>query len=126
MKILYVTSEASPFAASGGLGDVMGALPPVIASSREDITCEVILPLYKGIRAEYREKMEIAESDERNSFIRLKAWAWTGSLQILILATAVIVLKIMGLDLWSLAASYGVCLILILYYVTWFVLRKKY
>ena len=27
MKILYVTSEASPYAASGGLGDVMGALP---------------------------------------------------------------------------------------------------
>lgn len=75
---------------------------------------------------EYREKMEIAESDERNSFIRLKAWAWTGYLQILILGTAVIVLKIMGLDLWSSAASYGVCLILILYYVTWFVLRKKY
>ena len=76
--------------------------------------------------AAYREKLEIAESDERNSYIRLKAWAWTGYLQIIILGVAVIMLKIMGLDMWSLAASYGVCLILILYYVTWFVLRKKY
>lgn len=57
MKILYVTSEASPFAASGGLGDVMGALPPQIASKRSDIACEVILPLYKSVKKEYREKM---------------------------------------------------------------------
>ena len=74
----------------------------------------------------YREKVEIAESDERNSFIRLKAWAWTGYLLILILGIAVIVLKIIGLDMWSLAASYGVCLTLILYYVSYFVLSKKY
>ena len=58
MKILYVASEASPFAASGGLGDVMGALPPVIASAREDVSCEVILPLYKSIKEEYRKKMQ--------------------------------------------------------------------
>ena len=32
MKILYVTSEANPFAASGGLGDVMGALPSAVAA----------------------------------------------------------------------------------------------
>ena len=74
----------------------------------------------------YREKVEIAESDERNSFIRLKAWAWTGYLLILILGVAVIVLKILGLDMWSLAASYGVCLTLILYYVSYFVLSQKY
>ena len=76
--------------------------------------------------AAYREKLEIAESDERNSYIRLKAWAWTGYLQIMILGVAVIMLKIMGLDMWSLAASYGVCLTLILYYISYFVLRKKY
>lgn len=27
MKILYVASEARPFVKTGGLGDVMGALP---------------------------------------------------------------------------------------------------
>ncbi len=57
MKILYVTSEASPFAASGGLGDVMGALPPVIAASREDMCCEVIMPFYKSIKEQYRKDM---------------------------------------------------------------------
>ncbi|MBP3592225.1 MAG: glycogen synthase [Clostridia bacterium] len=58
MKILYVTSEASPFAASGGLGDVMGALPPVIASAREDVSCDVILPLYKSVKEQYRKDMK--------------------------------------------------------------------
>ena len=30
MKVLYVTSEALPYAASGGLGDVAGSLPQAI------------------------------------------------------------------------------------------------
>ncbi len=58
MKVLYVTSEASPFAASGGLGDVMGALPPVIASARKDVSCDVILPLYKSVKEQYRKDMK--------------------------------------------------------------------
>ncbi len=58
MKILYVTSEANPFAASGGLGDVMGALPAAVAAM-EGNECEVILPLYDNLKAQYREKLEL-------------------------------------------------------------------
>lgn len=57
MKILYVTSEANPYLASGGLGDVMGALPKAVAEL-PDVTPEVIMPLYNTIKPEYREKME--------------------------------------------------------------------
>ncbi len=57
MKILYVTSEAGPFAASGGLGDVMGALPGAVASEGHE--CEVILPLYDTMKEEYRCKMQL-------------------------------------------------------------------
>ena len=56
MKILYVTSEANPFAASGGLGDVMGALPAAVAAEGHE--CGVILPLYDTMKAEYRQKLE--------------------------------------------------------------------
>ena len=56
MKVLYVTSEANPFAASGGLGDVMGALPGAI--SDEGVEAEVILPLYNNVKGEYKEKFE--------------------------------------------------------------------
>ena len=58
MKILYVTSEANPFAASGGLGDVMGALPASVAEV-EGNECQVILPLYDSFKPEYREKLEL-------------------------------------------------------------------
>ena len=57
MKILYVASEVAPYAASGGLGDVMGALPKTIAKENKDASVSVILPLYDTVKAEYREKM---------------------------------------------------------------------
>ncbi len=56
MKILYVTSEANPFAASGGLGDVMGALP--VSVSEEGIEASVIMPLYDTMKEEHRCKLE--------------------------------------------------------------------
>ncbi len=56
MKILYVTSEANPFAASGGLGDVMGALPCAVAEQGNQ--CEVIMPLYDTMKQQYRERLE--------------------------------------------------------------------
>ncbi len=49
MKILYATSEAAPFIKSGGLGDVMGALPPEIAG-QEDVEVAVVLPFYASIK----------------------------------------------------------------------------
>ncbi len=57
MKILYVTSEAAPYAASGGLGDVMGALPKT-AKELHDGEVSVIMPLYSTIKKEHREKFE--------------------------------------------------------------------
>lgn len=74
----------------------------------------------------YREKVEVETTDERNRFLRNKAWAWAGYLFILITAVAVIVLRLLGQDLLSMAASFAVCLMLILYWGSFFVLRKKY
>ena len=51
MKILYVASEALPFAASGGLGDVMGSLPSAVSSCLgEGSDVRVIMPMYKSVR----------------------------------------------------------------------------
>ena len=76
--------------------------------------------------ADYREKVETEIKDERNSFLRTKAWAWAGYLFILIAAVATIVLKVMGQDLLSMAASWAVCLLLVLYWVSYLILRRKY
>ena len=74
----------------------------------------------------YREKVETELSDERNHFLRNKAWAWAGYLFVLIAGTAVIVLKIMGQELFSYAASMAVCLILVLFWGSYQILKRKY
>ena len=55
MRILYAASEAAPFAKSGGLADVAGALPKALAGNGHDV--RVILPLYEGIGEEWRSQM---------------------------------------------------------------------
>ena len=58
-NILFVTSEAVPFAHTGGLGEVASALPKNLnARKQKDIDCRVIMPLYGKIGDEYREQME--------------------------------------------------------------------
>lgn len=49
MRALHVTSEAAPFAQSGGLADVLGGLPPALARAGLDVA--VLLPLYRGVEA---------------------------------------------------------------------------
>ena len=60
MKILFAASEARPFIASGGLGDVAGALPKALCAAGHD--CRVILPLYSDIPRRYREQMRFVGS----------------------------------------------------------------
>ena len=47
MKVLYAASEALPFIASGGLGDVAGSLPHALR--KRLIGCRVVLPMYDTI-----------------------------------------------------------------------------
>lgn len=86
-----------------------------------------LLRLYRLNKNEaYREKMEVEISDERNQFIRNKAWAWGGYLFVMIAAVSSILLRVFGQDLLSQAASGAVCLMLVLYWVCYLVLKKKY
>ena len=75
---------------------------------------------------ESREKAEIAAKDERNHYIRNKAWAWSGYLFVLIAAVATIAFRVAGQDTLSFAASMAICLLLVLYWVSFLVLSKKY
>jgi len=46
-RVAMVSSEMYPFAKSGGLGDVLGALPPALA--RQGVEVSVFLPAYKSL-----------------------------------------------------------------------------
>lgn len=56
MKVLYAVSEAKPFIASGGLGDVAGSLPAALR--KRLIGCRVVMPLYEGIPEKFKADMK--------------------------------------------------------------------
>lgn len=55
MNILFAASEAVPYAASGGLADVVGSLPKAICEKGHD--CRIVIPLYKAVSKELRSEM---------------------------------------------------------------------
>ncbi len=56
LKVLYVTSEAVPFAKTGGLADVAGSLPKELKAKGVDV--RVVMPKYGKIKEEYVARME--------------------------------------------------------------------
>ena len=55
-KILFVASEAVPFIKTGGLADVMGALPKTLAAKGLEVC--VVIPKYSAIAQEYKDQMK--------------------------------------------------------------------
>ena len=89
-----------------------------------------IIRLVRGYRLSrsetYREEREFAATDERNQFIRSKAWSWAGYLFVLICACATFVFRLLDQELLCIASGGAVCLMVVLYWICFFVLRKKY
>ena len=48
MRILFCASESAPYAKTGGLADVIGALPKALQEKGNDV--RVIMPYYKKIK----------------------------------------------------------------------------
>jgi starch synthase len=57
MNILFISTEAEPFAKSGGLGDVIGSLPGELNKLGAD--ARVMLPLYKSVKEEYQAELKL-------------------------------------------------------------------
>ena len=74
----------------------------------------------------YREKIDTEAGDERNRFLRMKSWAWAGYIVIFAEGIGVIAAMIAGQHTIQLVLSCSVCLILIVYWCSYLVLKRKY
>ena len=87
------------------------------------------LQIYKNIKyhtnEDYKEQIDIACSDERNKFIRMKAWSYAGYLFVLGSAVVSIVLFLSGITVYAQILSYCMCSILVVYYIAYLYLQKK-
>ena len=55
-NVLMVSAEVSPFAKTGGLGDVVGSLPRYL--NKQDMDVRVLMPLYGQINQKYKDMMK--------------------------------------------------------------------
>ena len=82
-SVVFIGSECYPFVKTGGLGDVMYALPKALVKQNCDV--KVILPRYKCIPWEYQEKMIYRGSfemdlcaDGRSFYVGIMEYVWDG------------------------------------------------
>ena len=75
---------------------------------------------------DYREKVDTQNIDERNRFLRMKSWSWTGYLILIAEAVGAVIALILGKQDLQQMLSYQVCLMLTVYWVTYLILSRKY
>lgn len=79
LRILFVTAEVSPFARTGGLGDVCRALPLALAALGHDV--RIVMPLYKTVRDQAVPMTEVSgDLDMPLVFGTRKTRVWQGQL----------------------------------------------
>ena len=74
----------------------------------------------------YRENVNTERNDERNQFLRMKAWQLTAGWFVMIAAIGTFVFKFAGREDLMMLCSGGVCLMVTMYWVCFLYLKKKY
>ena len=130
LGVIYIILGIALFIASQvvDLGNsVMGQILPGMGGA---LIAVGVVRLYRGIRlekdSEYRENFEIETHDERNRYLRMMAWSWAGYLFVLIAAVATIAFAAADKKELMMLASGGLCILLVLYWLCYLVVRKKY
>lgn len=89
-----------------------------------------ILQVIRNLRyrkdSDYKEKIDIKFTDERNKYISMKAGAFTGYMVVLIEAIAAVVAIILGKHVIQQVLLDSICLIVSIYWISYLVFNKKY
>jgi len=72
MRLVFASAEVSPFAKTGGLGDVCGALPKALAGLGHDVV--VITPCYRQVQDYFQRTGETLEHIH-NTTLRWATWS---------------------------------------------------
>lgn len=75
---------------------------------------------------EYQQKIDIAANDERNCYLRMKAWSWTGYIFVIASAVISIILLIAGEKEISQILGLCMCAELVIYCISYLAVGKKY
>ena len=76
--------------------------------------------------ADYREKVDTEAHDERNQFIRARAWVWAGTCFVLVGGVLTVLFQILGKQEYATLCGSGVSLLVLFYWISFLILRKKY
>jgi len=74
----------------------------------------------------YRENVDTERSDERNRFLQMKSWQMAAGWFTMIAAVGTFVFKFAGKEDLMMLCSGAVCLLLVLYWICFLYLKKKY
>jgi len=89
-----------------------------------------ILQIVKNLKYKnddsFKEKIDIEATDERNRFLRMKAWSWVGYVLLFGVCITEIVFFVMGKEKIGELLSYVICGIIGLYWLVYFILQKRY
>ena len=106
LRILFITAEVTPFARTGGLGDMTGTLAQVLAELGHDV--RLVMPLYQTVREKVFPLTELIDDLPVPLVIGLRtARIWQGSLPGQVGAVEVPVYFIEQDDLFARPGLYG-------------------
>ena len=107
------TLDHSVYSAMGGAFIAVGVI-------------QVIKQVKYRTNSEYKEKIDTEVNDERNRFIRMKSWSWAGYITIFVEFVGIIIAMIAKEYTIQTILSYSVCLIIIVYLISYLILNRKY
>ena len=74
----------------------------------------------------YRENVDTERNDERNKFLQMKSWQMAAGWFTMIAAVGTFAFKFAGKEDLMMLCSGGICLMVLLYWICFLYLKKKY